>query len=79
MLTKQVPKILILIGSLIAISFAQTIVSYKYPSLGLLLGDLTSNQSLMTYLNSTNNYPDKYLTLQAKGPYLTRTTTTGKL
>ena len=75
----KVTKILILVQSLILISFTALSSQYEFPKFGTLLGDLTEDPNIRIYLNSSDQYPDKYVTMQAKGPHLTRMTKTGQL
>ena len=73
------PIICVLIQLLVVLVLSQPAI-YEWPRLNTSVKyDLTGNKALLTLLNNSNLFPDKYEALQTKGNYLTRTTTTGEL
>ncbi len=51
----------------------------QLPVIQQLVKDITGDPNLLNLLNSSNNYSEKYSSLQVKSKYLARTTNIGEL
>ncbi len=54
-------------------------ISSRPPVIQQLVKDITEDPNILNRLNSSNNYPEKYSSLQVKSKYLARTTKIGEL